>query len=88
VQRILTTALEEVCARFEELRPGLDAMAEALVERESLTGEEAMEAVRGALSPGQAALLRGRASVVEIPETVKDAISEDGQRARDQAGVA
>ena len=88
VQRILTSALHEVSARFEELRPGLDAMAEALVERESLTGEEALEAVRGALAPEQRVLLRGRATVPDVPDTVKDAINEDGQRARDQAGVA
>ncbi|MEX2620584.1 MAG: ATP-dependent zinc metalloprotease FtsH [Egibacteraceae bacterium] len=87
VQRILTTALDEVCARFAELRPGLDAMAEALVERESLTGEEALEAVRGALDAEQRHLLRGRASVTETAESVQDAIHEDGQRDRDQAGV-
>jgi cell division protease FtsH len=88
VQRILTTALDEVCARFEELRPGLDAMADALVERESLTGQEALDAVRSALPPEKRALLRGRASVVDLPESVEDAIHEDGRRPRDEAGVA
>src|SRR5690606_39749824 len=61
VQRILSTALDEVVARFTELRAGLDAMAALLVERESLTGEEALEAVRRALAPEQQRLLRGRA---------------------------
>ena len=83
VRRILGDALDEVVDAFETLRPGLDAMAELLVERESLTGEEALEAVRGALTPEQRGRLRGRASVTEIPQTVKEAVRE-----RSDQGVA
>jgi cell division protease FtsH len=82
VREILSTALEEVIADFTELRAGLDAMAELLIERESLTGEEALEAVRSGLPDELRARLLGSASVVEVPETVEDAIHEDrGERA-------
>jgi cell division protease FtsH len=81
VRRILTSALDEVVETFAQLRAGLDALADLLVERESLTGQEALEAVRGALTPEQRALLRGRASVTEIPKSVKDAVHESGQGA-------
>jgi cell division protease FtsH len=76
VREILTTALEQVVADFRALRPGLDAMAARLVERESLTGEEALEAVRGALDEEQRRKLRGRAAVVRVPDTVADALHE------------
>ncbi len=63
-------------ASFTEMRPGLDALAAALVERESLTGEEALAAVQSALGPEQLARLRGRASVTEIPKSVVDAVHD------------
>ncbi len=81
VRRILETALGEVVSRFAELRAGLDAMAVQLVERESLTGQEALEAVRGALDPEQRKLLRGRATVTEIAKTVVDQVHEAPERA-------
>jgi len=80
VRAILGTALEEVIARFTELRAGLDAMADRLVERESLTGEEALAAVRGALTSEQRTLLRGRATVREMPKSVVDQIHEAPKR--------
>ena len=82
VQRILSTALDEVVADFTELRAGLDAMAELLVDRESLTGEEALEAVRRALTPEQQRRLRGRATVVEVPATVEERVREPSGGAR------
>ncbi|MBA2528864.1 MAG: ATP-dependent metallopeptidase FtsH/Yme1/Tma family protein [Euzebyales bacterium] len=81
VRRILRDALSEMIAAFRELRAGLDAMAEELVERESLTGEEALAAVRGALAPEVAGRLRGKATVTRMPETVEDQI-------REKSGVA
>ncbi len=80
VKSILTTALDETIAVFTQLRAGLDAMAELLVDRESLTGEEALEAVRGALTPEQRQLLRGRATVKDMPETVVDQVHEAEKR--------
>ena len=80
VRSLLTVALDEVIARFTELRAGLDAMADLLVERESLTGEEALAAVRGALTPEQAKLLRGRATVTKLPDSVVDQVHEAGER--------
>jgi cell division protease FtsH len=85
VQRILGTALDETVERFIELRAGLDAMAELLVDKESLTGEEALEAVRGALPPEQRRLLRGRASAGGVPPTVEPPIRDDGST-RDRVG--
>ena len=76
VRRILGDALDEVVDAFEELRPGLDAMADLLVERESLTGEEALEAVRSGLPPELRSRLRGRASVTDMPASVEDAVHE------------
>ena len=80
VRRILTEALDVTIKRFNELRAGLDAMAELLVERESLTGEEALEAVRGALQPEQRSQLCGRASVTKIAKSVEDEIHEQPKR--------
>jgi cell division protease FtsH len=80
VKSILSTALDETIAVFTQLRAGLDAMAALLVDRESLTGEEALEAVRGALTPEQRQLLRGRATVKDMPETVVDQVHEAEKR--------
>ena len=80
VRRLLTELLDETVERFEELRPGLDAMAELLVDRESITGEEALAAVRGAIGPEQRALLRGRASVTNVAQSVRDSIHETEER--------
>jgi cell division protease FtsH len=89
VGRMLATALDEVIEQFTHLRAGLDAMAEALVEKESLTGQEALAAVRDALPPEQAKLLRGRASVTDMPETVKEQIDEPADPVqRKRAGAA
>src|SRR3712207_1411346 len=74
VRRILGHALDEVIDQFEDLRAGLDAMADLLVERESLTGQEALEAVRGALTPELRARLRGRATVAEMPASVEQQV--------------
>ncbi|MDP8971246.1 MAG: ATP-dependent zinc metalloprotease FtsH [Actinomycetota bacterium] len=76
VRKILSSALDEVCLRFNQLRPGLDSLAEELVDKESLTGQEALETVGRALPADQRRLLRGKASVSEMPDTVKDAIHE------------
>jgi cell division protease FtsH len=76
IGRILREALDEVCDRFRALRPGLDALAEALVERESLTGEQAYDIVRSALSDEERRLLVGRGSVSEVPDSVQDAAEE------------
>ena len=81
IRKILATALEETISVFRRLKPGLDAMADLLVERESLTGAEALEAVRSALTAEDRALLRGRATVVEMPETVEDRVHEAPERA-------
>ncbi len=82
VRRILTTALDETIARFRQLRGGLDAMAELLVEKESLTGEEALEAVRGALTADQRGQLVGRATVTvkEVPPPIADEPSDEPKR--------
>ena len=80
VRAILMVALDQVVASFTELRAGLEAMADLLVERESLTGEEALAAVRGALPPEQRQLLRGRATVKEMPKSVVDQVHEAPKR--------
>ena len=76
VRRILTEALDDVVASFTELRAGLDAMAALLVEQESITGQEALDAVHAALDPEQRRRLRGRASVTDMPATVAEQIHE------------
>ena len=76
VRRILGDALDQVVEDFEELRAGLDAMADLLVEKESITGQEALVAVRGALPSELRSRLRGRASVTEMPSSVEQQISE------------
>ena len=62
VRRMLAVALEEVVEEFARLRAALDAMADALVERESLSGEEALAIAREALPARTRARLRGRAA--------------------------
>jgi cell division protease FtsH len=63
--RILATNLEVLVDRFRELRPGLDAMAELLVEKEAISGREALEAVRRGLPPHLHHHLTGAASEVQ-----------------------
>jgi cell division protease FtsH len=82
VRRLLREALELTIERFGELRAGLDAMAELLVERESLTGEEALEVVRGALRPDQRSQLCGSASVTPIAKSVEEEIHEQPKRVK------
>jgi cell division protease FtsH len=72
VQRILTSALDELVAKFTELRSGLDAMADLLVEKESLTGAEALRAARGALDPVQREALDGAQIIATTPTMVRD----------------
>jgi len=80
VREILTDALDEVCEAFERLRPGLDAMVEAMMEKETISGEEALQAVRDAVDPSERELLRGSAV---SPERAGDALppgsGQDGQ---------
>jgi cell division protease FtsH len=78
VQRILTSALDELVGKFGELRPGLDAMADLLVEKESLTGDEALAAARAALDPSRRAALDGAQSVSTTPAMVRGAGDGDG----------
>jgi cell division protease FtsH len=75
VQRILSVALEELVERFSHLRPGLDALADRLVEKESLTGQEALETVRTALDPVRREALNG-AQTMAPPAKVRG----DGER--------
>ncbi len=89
VREILTTALEEVVGAFKDLRPGLDAMAERLVEKESLTGEEALDAVRSAVGEEQRARLRGRGMASRLPEADAAATEQQEEEREDQhAGMA
>jgi len=76
VQRILTLALDELIERFTKLRPGLDAVADLLVEKESLTGQEALEAVRSALDPAERQELDGAQTIATTPKMVRG----DGDR--------
>jgi len=78
VQRILTSALDELVGKFGELRPGLDAMADLLVEKESLTGDEALAAARAALDPSRRAALDGAQSVSTTPAMVRRDGDGDG----------
>jgi cell division protease FtsH len=71
VQRILTTELDNLIERFAKLRPGLDAMAELLAEKESLTGEEALKAVCSALDEQQRKALDGARTVGTTPTMVR-----------------
>jgi cell division protease FtsH len=88
VRDILTRALDEVVEAFEDLRPGLDAMAERLVDKESLTGEEAYEAVRAAIPAEKRALLRGRGMATEMPKTQAAADAAEDAREDEHAGMA
>ena len=76
VQRILTSALDELVEKFGELRPGLDAVADLLVEKESLTGDEALAVTRAALDPARRAALDGAQTVSTTPAMVRGA--DDG----------
>jgi cell division protease FtsH len=71
VQRILSVALDELIKRFSHLRPGLDALADRLVEKESLTGQEALETVRAALDPVRREALQGAQTIATTPEMVR-----------------
>jgi cell division protease FtsH len=88
VQRILTSALDELVAKFAELRTGLDAMADLLVEKESLTGDEALHAARSALDPVQRAALDGAQIIAASPKMVRgaDDDSADTPRQPETAG--
>jgi cell division protease FtsH len=81
VQRILTVALDELIERFTKLRPGLDALADRLVEKESLTGQEALDAVRSALDPVERQELDGAQTIATTPAMVRgDGDSPDAPR--------
>ena len=71
VQRILTVALDELIARFTDLRPGLDSLADLLVEKESLTGEEALAAVSAGLDERQRGALDGAQRMAATPPMVR-----------------
>ena len=86
VQRILTSALDELVASFAELRAGLDAMADLLVEKESLTGEEALRAARSALGPVQREALDGAQTIATTPKMVRPDDSADTPREPETAG--
>jgi cell division protease FtsH len=90
VRDILASALKDVVAAFEQLRAGLDAMADVLVEKESLTGKEALEVVKAAIPPDKQALLRGRGMGTELSQSVADAIEKEREKAREDehAGMA
>jgi cell division protease FtsH len=79
VQRILTSALDELVERFSELRPGLDALADLLVEKESLTGDEALTVARAALDPARRAALDGAQIVSTTPAMVRGADDGGGE---------
>jgi cell division protease FtsH len=81
VQRILTVALDDLIERFSQLRPGLDALADLLVEKESLTGQEALDVVRAALDPVQRKALDGAQTIATTPKMVRrDGDSPDAPR--------
>lgn len=63
--RILSTNLDDLVKRFTELRGGLDAMAEELVEREAISGKEALAAVKRGLPESLHHQLTGQASEVK-----------------------
>ena len=80
VQRILTVALDKLVERFKELRPGLDALADLLVEKESLTGQEALEVVRSALDPVQREALAGAQAIAATPAMMHGAGAGAGEQ--------
>ncbi len=101
VREILSSALDEVCEAFERLRPGLDAMVEAMMDKETISGEEALEAIRDAVGADERALLRGsavspRASAVAMPPGSSqdghgpdaDADERSDQEVAERAGMA
>jgi cell division protease FtsH len=77
VREILNDALDAVCRDFERLRPGLDAMVRLLVEREALSGEEALKAVRDAVGPEEQLMLRGDAVTPAHSVDMGDAMRRD-----------
>jgi cell division protease FtsH len=80
VQRILTVALNDLVERFNDLRPGLDALADLLVEKESLTGQEALDVVRSALDPVQREALAGAQTITATRTVVRDGDSPQSPR--------
>ena len=93
VTRILRSALDEVVEKFERLRSGLDSLAEELVERETMTGQEALAAVRRGIDHDTAEeLLRGSAVPANAWESQQDGQSRDGSEpsseAEERAGMA
>jgi len=91
VGRMLRTALEELVADFEALRGGLDALADDLVEAETLSGEEALAAIRRGIDGELADRLHGSAVPAATPrgqaeaDTREDAEAEE---AGERAGMA
>jgi cell division protease FtsH len=63
--KILADNLNQLVKVFEELRPGLDSMAALLVEKEAISGKEALEAVRQGLPVELHHRLTGTASEVK-----------------------
>ncbi len=88
VQRILTSALGELVEQFADLRPGLDAIADELVERESLTGEEVLRAALSGLDARQQAVLAGAQTVATTPPMVRGAGDDGGGGATRQPETA
>jgi cell division protease FtsH len=87
VQRILTMALDNLIEQFAELRPGLDALADLLVEKESLTGQEALDVVRSALDPVQRKAVDGAQTIVTTPKMIRrDGDSPEVPREPETAG--
>ncbi|WP_370328107.1 ATP-dependent zinc metalloprotease FtsH [Euzebya sp.] len=63
--RILSENLAQLVERFRDLRGGLDSMAELLVEREAISGNEALQAVKEGIPEHLHHLLTGQASEVK-----------------------
>ncbi len=87
VGRMLQSSLDELVSTFTELRGGLDELADELVEKETLTGEQALEAIRRGASSDQFELLRGSAVPV-TPNSDDDAGSGEEADASEHAGMA
>ncbi len=89
VGRMLRVSLEALVARFRELRGGLDSLVEELVESETLTGEQALAAIRRGIDPEQHQLLRGSAVVNNGQRPDLDGQrSEEEEAAEERAGMA
>ena len=85
---MLQSSLDELIATFTELRGGLDELAEELVEKETLTGEQALEAIRRGASSEQAELLLGSAVPVTAAQSGNDDSPSDEDSASERAGMA